>query len=116
MPHAVHPARIELKTLEKCVSSSYVETMSALRGDRFVIRSKETNQYVGSLPALEQQARGNLNLTWPRTFRGLNIRDCSKWRRVEDRIRRRVIHVVQDIRRLSSDLKAHGLLDPHRLR
>jgi hypothetical protein len=50
IPHAVHPTRIELRTLEKWVSSSDVETMSARRGDRFVIRLKETNQYVGFLP------------------------------------------------------------------
>src|SRR5207245_8694729 len=49
-------------------------------------------------------------------FRALHIRNCSKWGRVERRVRRRVIDMVQDIRRLSSDLKAHSLLDPYGLR
>ena len=66
-----------------------------------------------SLPSSsESQSRRDLNLTRTRSLRGLNVRDRSKWSGAERRVRRRVIHVVQQICRLSAYLKPQGFPDP----
>src|SRR5712664_3984341 len=64
---------------------------------------------------LERQPRCDLNLTGTGTLGRLHVRDGAERGCVERRVRRRIVHVIEEVRGLGANLKLYGFLDTHRL-